>query len=622
MRILRPAVDFVPARPHPIGSAEHVLRLQRRVGNTAVRALLQRATREADELAARSVASSALGRRTIRVGSTGSDVAFAQQRLNLHGALPPLAEDALFGPLTRAATIEYQKSHGLVPDAVVGSRTWESLEGPANPGGSSNAGGSGGAGGPGSKVMEYDTGGQRFAPPAPGTKMSDIRDAIKAKQDRKPEPALGPTVSAIGVTQGGDEEVFVWNVLLQRGERKFWGGEVDVVAAIGPAPKGGGPPPVGEVTIRIDGQGNASAELIQRGAVAKSAGFADADAAKAALLKDFGFSAVRDGTGSWQLVELNKAHAALSRLPSGDRSALQGIDLIRDTTLTDPDGNPLSGRFDHQASIATGATTATRSESLHLADSAFANDDIAFIGGKGNAAVESFEVIVHEAGHAVEGKAQRDAQFAKMQAQGKLNETNAKVNDAVAAFNPEMQSAVGKLNRYPGVQRKTAIPFNATINRATTAIDAYGRGDNADRHAALEASAQRAITARDAAKAKLPSLHPAIADFAKTCSLQDAWFTAAQARAPVHTAFAQARTSEAAAGDPAHAGRSRHLKDFVDFVTAKKIPPLTEYAKANWPSKPEEFFAEAYSLWLNDPDYLTANAHGLKDWFDAGEHRK
>jgi hypothetical protein len=74
-------------------------------------------------------------RRMVRQGSSGPEVAYAQERLNAHGAMPPLAVDAIFGPLTRKAAVEYQKSHGLVPDAIIGPRTWASLDGPAQLGG-------------------------------------------------------------------------------------------------------------------------------------------------------------------------------------------------------------------------------------------------------------------------------------------------------------------------------------------------------------------------------------------------------------------------------------------------------------------------------------------------------
>ena len=66
----------------------------------------------------------------------------------------------------------------------------------------------------------------------------------------------------------------------------------------------------------------------------------------------------------------------------------------------------------------------------------------------------------------------------------------------------------------------------------------------------------------------------------------------------------------------------RRVQKFVEFVTLKRISPLTQYAKDNWPYKPEEFFAEAYSLWRTDPEYLKANAKPLLDWFTAGNYLK
>jgi hypothetical protein len=78
------------------------------------------------------------GRRMISYGSRGQDVADAQQLLNQHGATPPLAVDGIFGPKTRYATIEFQKSRGLAPDGIIGPLTWGALEsgapGPQPPG--------------------------------------------------------------------------------------------------------------------------------------------------------------------------------------------------------------------------------------------------------------------------------------------------------------------------------------------------------------------------------------------------------------------------------------------------------------------------------------------------------
>jgi peptidoglycan hydrolase-like protein with peptidoglycan-binding domain len=68
------------------------------------------------------------GRHMISYGSRGKDVVDAQQLLNQHGAAPPLVVDGIFGPKTRQATIEFQKSRGLAPDGIIGPLTWGALE--------------------------------------------------------------------------------------------------------------------------------------------------------------------------------------------------------------------------------------------------------------------------------------------------------------------------------------------------------------------------------------------------------------------------------------------------------------------------------------------------------------
>ena len=82
------------------------------------------------------------------------------------------------------------------------------------------------------------------------------------------------------------------------------------------------------------------------------------------------------------------------------------------------------------------------------------------------------------------------------------------------------------------------------------------------------------------------------------------------------------RASAGTSGSCKSATDSQRVQKFVEFVTVKRISPLTQYAKDNWPSKPEEFFAEAYSLWRTDPEYLNANAKPLLDWFTAGNYLK
>jgi hypothetical protein len=65
---------------------------------------------------------------------------------------------------------------------------------------------------------------------------------------------------------------------------------VDLQTVVGFKPKGPGERPVGKVTMRLDGEGNADTKLIGTGAVVTAQKYADLDAAKKGLMADFGFA--------------------------------------------------------------------------------------------------------------------------------------------------------------------------------------------------------------------------------------------------------------------------------------------------------------------------------------------
>jgi murein L,D-transpeptidase YcbB/YkuD len=69
---------------------------------------------------------------TIRRGDRGALVQLAQAKLNnwirkSGVGIPPLAVDGIFGPLTEAAVRRYQQTKGLVPDGIIGPKTWPRL---------------------------------------------------------------------------------------------------------------------------------------------------------------------------------------------------------------------------------------------------------------------------------------------------------------------------------------------------------------------------------------------------------------------------------------------------------------------------------------------------------------
>ena len=67
----------------------------------------------------------------LQEGSRGNQVTVLQYMLNILSEfindIPPLTEDGIFGPQTRAAVIAFQRFAGLTPDGIVGAQTWDSL---------------------------------------------------------------------------------------------------------------------------------------------------------------------------------------------------------------------------------------------------------------------------------------------------------------------------------------------------------------------------------------------------------------------------------------------------------------------------------------------------------------
>jgi len=64
---------------------------------------------------------------TLRIGDDGEWVVAAQRALSDAGALARTTTDGMFGPGTKADVRAFQRSRGLVPDGIVGLRTWAAL---------------------------------------------------------------------------------------------------------------------------------------------------------------------------------------------------------------------------------------------------------------------------------------------------------------------------------------------------------------------------------------------------------------------------------------------------------------------------------------------------------------
>jgi uncharacterized protein DUF4157 len=82
---------------------------------------------------------------------------------------------------------------------------------------------------------------------------------------------------------------------------------------------------------------------------------------------------------------------------------------------------------------------------------------------------------------------------------------------------------------------------------------------------------------------------------------------------------AQAKLFYAAKKHALAKGRNKKVQEFATFVESKNIAPITPYAAENWPHKPEEFYAEAYSFWVSGK--LKAVSLTLHNWFQSGKYK-
>lgn len=97
--------------------------------------------------------------------------------------------------------------------------------------------------------------------------------------------------------------------------------------------------------------------------------------------------------------------------------------------------------------------------------------------------------------------------------------------------------------------------------------------------------------------------NPALTIYSSVETTQDAWYDTVKAQSLAHN-------------------RSARVQKFVEFVNANQIDPITPYAKENWPHKPEEFYAEAYSWFFVKPDDLKIKSATLHKWFADGNYKK
>jgi hypothetical protein len=519
---------------------------------------------------------------------------------------------------------------------------------------------------------DYDRTAPMQQPSAPaGLTIADAKDGLKEKI--KSGDITNYAVK--GVTKNSNAEIFLMNLIYAMGLKSRWGTESDLIIPIDWPPKAGAPAPQGLVTLRIDRQGVATAELIARGSVPAVGQVTAADGATK-LKNDFGFAEVKGwGSAAKDAAEISDVVAALELLKQRapqDVPALKGVELIRVASL----GGGVGGEFSPGGKVIAGSKAHEKAW-LKLADLAFSAKDVQFFGGGPGAppVPSSFQTILHEVGHAVEKEELRAAQESYFKAEEDVEAARKSQSDYGATFDADLaeakrrgkvkqfykereaeykkqEAAVDAAQKHAGEEAdkidKTRVPASLvqpletdaatkktsaanTLADAKTKVQALNADEVQSSQAyvqaiedtaaavtslaqsakaagdvdALEAVVINKVDAREKAKppaaGKVP--HRAVPLLDPAVRAQDAWFKAERLLA---------RTRK----------RTLRLQKFIDLVASNNIRRFTKYSVENWELKPGEFYAEAYSLWLVDPEFLKTNYKVVYDFFQNGDYRK
>jgi hypothetical protein len=314
---------------------------------------------------------------------------------------------------------------------------------------------------------------------------------------------------------------------------------------------------------------------------------------------------------------------------------LDGVRLVRVHDLgKDKNNIPISGRFD------------TANDVLRIADEAFAYDDREFSGGERGVASFSSLTILHEIGHAVETKKVRESIRALKQSRhDSIAAMTAAQNAYEKAYGAATSKVVNHVMTHPNHDlTKGQSDYNSAYDAVSVVLDNYctavGQGSvetfatadeqthrtaDKEKYANLLGEALAKIELQE--KATLPADRagrpdPFIGYFKDVNSFTDGYLSAVRQAAEINSELAAmyvAKKGKDKQGNDtltlSHVN-SRRLQNFMAYVNQCKVPKVTEYATTS----AQEFYAEAYSLWLNDPEYLETNARVLFNWFKGKCH--
>jgi hypothetical protein len=331
---------------------------------------------------------------------------------------------------------------------------------------------------------------------------------------------------------------------------------------------------------------------------------------KAALIREFGLAAVigrpafagsratatkpeqpARAAAAWTAAELDQVKAVYDRLPAADRAALTGVTLVRDHSGPPPAAGDARTSLAGVAHIGDSpehddpAPPSHRPPHIHYYDTAFLSNAVSAVGAPGSSGPGADQTIAHEVGHFRVFQATISANAAIAAANAKVTATGARLNTVLA-------------HPLKGAQFDRRDAWLSARNAAASAIFAFNTAvagtapAPASSFPGLIAAAAAAVATRDTARAALAGPADLVAVAAATDSALDALFTATRALV--------------VAAD--------QVPIYIELAGTFGFAPPTAYARTG----DDDFFAETFALYINDPDRLNRLNRSIFLWFQAG----
>jgi hypothetical protein len=313
---------------------------------------------------------------------------------------------------------------------------------------------------------------------------------------------------------------------------------------------------------------------------AKKAARAKVVAAMEKLKSKYGFKEVSEENGmTWTEAELKRIDASFAKLGDDEKEALKGLYIVRTDKLS----------VKHKGKDVKVDAITINGVMIKFTGA----------GTRGNAPV-------HEVGHVIQSKVLREAEQ-------RLHGTQAgfELSLAKAHLDAAITKAPKRFFGASDMEGQYVSAFNASLEHLAQAAGDLLNSELKDIKAKREAL-EAAEIETDGTRVSMETIKD---NAAVTAFLQihDLW------KAYVATAMNWAAEKEQALGP------REQLTEFVGIVKKNNLVrhsfrPFTSYVQSFWPDKPEEFFAESFATFRNDPDYMKTAARPLYNWFQKQGH--